>query len=140
MKVPAANGPLSPILAMYAGETIDPEKINEDYFMELPTNLDMVKDIVVKAITKAHGLTFEQIDKKSRKRELVEARHHLFYHMKRFSPKTSDESIGAIFQQKFDHSSVIHGKNTWQDLIVSSKTHQVLHETASNFILNSLPL
>lgn len=66
-------------------------------------------------ISKQTGVTFEQVQSKSRKREFVEARQIAMFVLKNFTNQ-SLKSIGWQFGGR-DHSTVIHAKTTISDLM-----------------------
>jgi len=127
--------PFFDLLNKYKGSVIQTLDIPEDFFIEPRETISDV-DVIKKAITSVHGLSFEQMNIITRKRECVEARQHFFYQMKAHT-KQSDNSIGLIFAKKFDHSTVIHGKSTWKDLIDTDKRKKAMCDAVTSIILNS---
>ena len=53
---------------------------------------------------------------KSRKREIVMVRQCFYYVYKQINPKITLKTLGKILGHR-DHSTVIHGIRTWQDLM-----------------------
>jgi len=96
---------------------------------------DPAINIYKQAIKAAHNLSFNQYNVDSRKREIVEARQHLMFlvHLK---SKYSLSDNGSIYFKNFDHSTVIHAKQTWLDLLDTSSRHRELHRIALDYIQN----
>ena len=71
---------------------------------------------VIEIILNHYGLKWEDIDRKTRRREIIIPRQVIMYFMKVHLHMTL-KSVGELFTQKFDHTTVIHARDTVQDLI-----------------------
>lgn len=65
-------------------------------------------DVIKRLLPKYYGLTFSQINVKSRKTEIVDVRHHLSFLVKIICKDMSLKSIGAIYRIPKDHSTIIN--------------------------------
>ncbi len=72
------------------------------------------------------------VKSKTRKREIVEIRQCAMYLIQSHT-KMSLNATGAMFSGR-DHSTVIHGVRTWQDLIDTSKKHYEITESVRNMV------
>lgn len=68
------------------------------------------------------------IEEDTRDRDVVESRFMFFKIMKDFNPKMSFTYIGSFIGKSYDHSSVIHGKNTIEDLMKINSNLRVDYE------------
>ena len=88
-------------------------------------------DTIKIALTKHHGIIWFDADIKCRKKELIDFRFHFMWLVKNYTTY-SLTTIGQLFTQKFDHSSVIHGIETWGDRKVNDRNCKRLHELVLN--------
>jgi chromosomal replication initiator protein len=104
------------------------KEINISIFLNSEVN--KVENKTLKAIAEivCHnaGLEFEELKQKTRKREIVKARQQYFWLAKKFTkPKeTTLREIGSIVMEEPDHTTVIHGINTINDLTQSSSSEE----------------
>lgn len=89
------------------------EKIEPTIFTR-EDKLDLIKHVCCTS----NGVTFEQIDAVTRRREIMQTRQLIMY-FARFYTRMSLSSIGRIFKQRFDHSTVVHACKTITDLCYS---------------------
>ena len=85
----------------------------------------------------AHGTTFEQINKVSRKREKVTVRHNIRYILRKYTSMT-EKAVGLEFIYGTDHSTVIHSCKTWQDWIDTDKHLFAINNRIENEICELL--
>lgn len=71
-------------------------------------------DSIIKAVSERYDIPFKDLASKTRKREVVYARQVAMTMLHRYS-RISLKNIGIKFNR--DHTTVIHSKNTIQDLI-----------------------
>lgn len=84
-----------------------------------------------KAVLIAHGVTESEFKGKSRFRRLVYARHNFSYWAVNNTKLTLNE-IGRLMGSR-DHSTVIHGKRTWDDLLTCNDSlATMLHDKFMN--------
>jgi chromosomal replication initiation ATPase DnaA len=75
---------------------------------------DEYKDFVIATVLEHTGYTFEQVSKKTRKREMTFARQLIMYCLKK-KTKLTLKSIGKVFG--FDHTTVKYGVKQVIDLM-----------------------
>lgn len=75
-----------------------------------------VKTEIADIVCAEFGLTFEEVNNQSRRRELVYVRHAIAYWCKK-ATNMSFKTIGTIFEPSRDHSSVMHSCTTWENLL-----------------------
>ena len=92
------------------------------------------KIIIVRAVCQATGIPLENIRKKSRKRELVEARRCIMYFMRKAGFSLQD--VGKMFGQ--DHTTAIHALQKAEDLKFSDPSYRDYMETMSMIISGKL--
>ena len=72
------------------------------------------KPSFIKSVVCAHtGVSVNDISKRTRRREIVQARHIAMYFLSKYT-RLSLKSIGDQFGS-YDHSTVIHAKNLCED-------------------------
>ena len=89
------------------------EKIEPTIFTR-EDKLDLIKHVCCTS----NGVTFEQIDLKTRRTERVQTRQLIMYFALLYTNMTLKQ-IAKIFQQRFHHSTVIHARSSIQDLCFS---------------------
>ena len=69
---------------------------------------------IIRAVAKAHGITFDEIIGQSRQKHIAIARHHAMWEV-RHHTKLSTTVIGHIFDKR-DHSTVVSGckRHEWR--------------------------
>lgn len=77
---------------------------------------------IIKFVCELYGTNYELLKGKSRKREIVEARHVAMYLLTRYTPM-SLKRIGMHFGNR-DHSTVIHARRTVRDLSDTNKYYR----------------
>ena len=132
-----------------------------NYFAAPGLNIVYIIDLnqkiatIVNEILRSHGFEmFSDIDCKSRKREKVVCRQHIMYMLPKYNVLTNLTKIGELFPNAgghrvkfkngevrtlrgFDHSTVIHAKNTIQDLIDTDKRFRSKNEIIE-MVLNDI--
>jgi chromosomal replication initiation ATPase DnaA len=104
------------------------KEINISIFLNSEVN--KVENKTLKSIAEIvchnSGLEFEELKQKTRKREIVKSRQQYFWLAKKFTnPKEITlKEIGEVVMEEPDHSTVIHGINTINDLIQSSSIEE----------------
>jgi chromosomal replication initiator protein len=83
-------------------------------------------ELISKIVCNELGMDLKALKQKTRKREIVEARFLCFYFCHVEQTATFKE-IGQYFGG-MDHSSIIHGKDTMQDFIDTTKRFKKLYE------------
>lgn len=101
---------------------------SSDLFLTTDEKVELIKEIVCDY----RKTTFDKINIVCRKREVVLVRHEIMYFLGIYTNLTL-EGIGNVFDQTFDHTTVIHAKKTIEDLRFSDKEFR-----SSNDKLNSL--
>mgnify|MGYP000666368961 CR=1 FL=1 len=83
---------------------------------------------VIYEMNKTHdqNLNFEDINKPTRVRAIVRSRQAVMYYLLRYTTMTL-KSIGAEFNQKYDHSTVLHARDTYQNLVDTYKADKECH-------------
>ena len=74
-----------------------------------------------------HEYSQEEVKSKTRKRTAVEVRQCSMFVIKHFTPKATLKAI-SLFMGGRDHSTVIHGLRTWQNLMDTDKRYRELTE------------
>jgi chromosomal replication initiation ATPase DnaA len=67
------------------------------------------KEAIIEAVCAVYETTFETLNKRSRKREIIEPRQMLMYFLCNYT-KLTLKVIGKLFKGKYDHSTVIHNR------------------------------
>lgn len=101
---------------------------------DVPMTAEEKIDLIKKTVCEYRKIPFEILNMQSRKRERVMARQEIMTLLDEFTPKTLKE-IGAIFQQGFDHSTVIHAKVTVSDLMDTDKIFRNEHNQIRSKII-----
>jgi chromosomal replication initiation ATPase DnaA len=73
-------------------------------------------DCIKNAVLTHYDVTWEQIDKRTRKKEFITPRHMIMYLLYVHAGLSFDR-IGRMFKEQYDHSTVINAKRTVTDLI-----------------------
>lgn len=76
------------------------------------------KDVIIKECCKLYNVSFDDINIKLRKRELVLVRQVIMYMLKSFTNMTLHD-IGGVFTK--DHATVLHGIRTINNLIETDR-------------------
>lgn len=80
-------------------------------------NLTSPNQYITDEICNYFGMTFDEINNQSRKREIVKVRQFILYWQSKLTDATLGR-IGKIFTNKnYDHSDVIYAKNAYEDLL-----------------------
>jgi len=87
------------------------------------TNKEISIDYIQKVVSEYFGLTIDQMNSKTRKRNIVQARQLSMYFAKQHT-KASLTSIGLQCGNK-DHATVLHACKTVQNLIDTDKEFRV---------------
>lgn len=96
-------------------------------------NLAPIVRRTLESVSRATNIMISDITKKSRKRELVEARQ-MCYSILKSNTRMSLVDIGLIFGGK-DHTSIIHGLQTHNDLLKTDKKYkESYNKSLYNFI------
>lgn len=90
--------------------------------------------LIKEVLQKYHGLTFEDANVFSRKRKLVNYRFHFIFLVLRFT-NYSLKGVGMEFKKigyknTLHHSTIIHARATWQDLVDTSRDIASIHNKA----------
>ena len=93
--------------------------------------------IIIEEVTEFRKTTFEKIDLPVRPRPIVQARQEIMKFVDEFTNLTLKET-GSVFKQEFDHSTVIHAKDTIADLCFSDKKFKMQHELIRSKILSRI--
>jgi chromosomal replication initiation ATPase DnaA len=72
-------------------------------------------EIIKEIVCRNWQIQFSEIDTTSRKAQYVMPRHCLNYYLRHYT-EMGTKSIGEIYSQARDHSSIIHSTQTWTDL------------------------
>lgn len=75
------------------------------------TSPEHAKQMIVDAVLQVYGVEFAAIDTRNRKREVKEVRQVIMYFLAKFTQITLKE-IARVFTARFDHSTVIHNRDT----------------------------
>lgn len=81
---------------------------------------------IIIAVCDYFKITEERLKERLRKRELVLARQIAMYMMCKFCYKISLKSIGNHFG--FDHTTVVHSRDTLQDLLDTDKELTIIYQ------------
>ena len=73
-------------------------------------------DDVIKDVCLVMGYTFEEVDNRSRVREIVYVRHAIAYWLKKVTNGTL-KGIGTVFTGNRDHATILSSIETWDNLI-----------------------
>ena len=103
------------------------KKFNEIYPKGYSTDTERVT-IIRNCLPMVYGVTYDQINVRSRKRELCEPRQHYMAMLRKYT-KLGYKNIAKEF--KLDHSTAIHAIHTILNLLDSDKR---LKQTHSKFI------
>ena len=71
----------------------------------------ITKDMIIEAVCTVYELDFKQINFKSRKRKYMVPRQMIMYFLCEFTDMILKD-IGKLFKVKYDHSTVIHHRDT----------------------------
>lgn len=84
----------------------------------IPPGLKFVPELkIIETVTKHFNISFDEINVRSRKREVKWPRQVIMYLMSRYTAQSYD-FIGRLFTGlDFDHTTVIHSKNTVQGYV-----------------------
>ena len=104
---------------------------------KIPLTTDEKIEVIKEEVSKFRRITFEEANIKSRKRELVMVRQEMMTLIYEVTP-LSLKSIGRLFKKQFDHSSVLHAKDTIADLCFSDKQFKMQHELIRSKILSRI--
>jgi len=89
---------------------------------------------IIYTVSRITEILFSKMESKTRKREVVESRYLCYYFIKKHT-KITLKLIGQKFGNR-DHSSVIHGLQTIQDLIeTNNKIVEQINQIESKLIL-----
>jgi len=94
---------------------------------------DKKYDIIEKLVCSYTGIEPEELQRKTRKREVVEARQ-ICHHISKQKGLGSLASIGWRFGKK-DHASVLHSNNTVINLLETDKSFKNQYKTFINSFL-----
>ena len=73
---------------------------------------------IIQAVEDVTGITYEAMSQRTRKREIVQARHIAWYMMWKHCHYTmSLKEMGQQFGNSYDHSTCIHGRDTIMNLL-----------------------
>jgi chromosomal replication initiation ATPase DnaA len=95
-----------------------------------PITMDEVLEASIRGLNEFHGITFtkEYVLSKTRKREAVEMRQCTMYLVKKYFHSSKPlKAMGAFFNGR-DHSTVIHGVETWFNLMETDSRYKRLTE------------
>lgn len=87
--------------------------------------------IIKSLLPKIYGVTFDEINIKSRKGKIPEIRHHFVWMVRHFCPDMSLNSVGALFisgETGKHYSTIISSVKKIDDLLFSDKRLQMLHK------------
>ena len=87
---------------------------------------DDVADVVIRFVSKSYGVSIEAMKSKSRKRECVEPRQVAQFLLCTYTGM-SLKHIGQKFGGR-DHTTVIHARNTINDLMISRKFREKMQK------------
>lgn len=80
-----------------------------------PMNKAVTYNNIVSLVSEYTGISHAQMCVRSRKREIVNSRYYCYYFMDKYT-KMTQTHIGSVFGN-YDHSTVIHGLKSVNDLI-----------------------
>lgn len=95
----------------------------------------VIKDIP-KLICAYFGLDESEVKTKNRKRELVKVRQLCMYFQKLFIPNASLKTVGIYWNR--DHSTIIHARQTVQDLCDTDKQYKADFDNIKRLIISKL--
>lgn len=95
-------------------QTIHPVlvKVSKPFYGTEPEKIQRV----IKIVLEHYGLEWSQVDKKTRKRNIIEPRQMLMY-MLRTKLKLKLEEIASMFSAKYHHTTVLNAVKTTKNLI-----------------------
>ena len=96
-----------------------------------------VEDVIIDEVVGTYNVTFEELQRKSRKREYAEPRQVAMYLLSKYTTMTL-KSIGNMFGGR-DHSTVIHAQRAVErDLYLDAYKDKVLNiEKKINFLIDN---
>lgn len=99
------------------------------------TNATLLQKIKVikEAVELSHNMKFDFANRKIRKREIVEFRQHMFFLLNQYT-SLKLKGISDQFGQDFNHATIIHGCQTWQDLLDTTLEKRTMHKIATDYI------
>ena len=97
----------------------------------------IVEDVIIDEVVGTYNVTFEELQRKSRKREYAEPRQVAMYLLSKYTTMTL-KSIGNMFGGR-DHSTVIHAQRAVErDLYLDAYKDKVLNiEKKINFLIDN---
>jgi len=102
---------------------------------DIPLTVDEKIYMIKRTVCEYRQINFDTLNQISRKRERVMARQEIMVLLAEFTPKSLKE-IGAVFQQGFDHSTVIHAKRVLSDLMDTDKNFKHSHNQIRSRIIS----
>jgi chromosomal replication initiation ATPase DnaA len=84
----------------------------------LKTSIEQWKDVVFNSVQQVTGLGREDLQRKTRKREIVDARNIVIYNLYPYAGSLAE--IGREFGK--DHTTIINSRNRYKDYYETDKT------------------
>jgi chromosomal replication initiator protein len=78
---------------------------------------------IINAVELVYDVPYSLMNTKTRKREIVEARQVAMYYLYKLINGISLKSVGELFGGR-DHSTVIHARQTVEDLMTTDKAYR----------------
>jgi chromosomal replication initiation ATPase DnaA len=104
---------------------------------ETPERESYILRFIAEIVCSNAYITLEDFRKKSRVRHLVKARHQYMWLAKKYT-KDTQTHIGQFIRPDLDHTIVIHGINTMNDLIQAYPQEKIEMDYLSDLVEQSL--
>ena len=88
---------------------------------------------IINIVCMVYNVDFKKVDNRKRDREIVQVRQAIMYFLRK-ETSLSLKAIAVLFTNIFDHSTVIHGISTYNDIYHQDKLMLANH----NIILEKL--
>jgi chromosomal replication initiation ATPase DnaA len=108
---PTNNVSLGSVMSLYAIPNLAPQKLLAP---NCKSKAEVVR-LVIQFVVNHFGVTWESIDNRSRKTECIIPRQIIMYFLSIYF-KMSLREIGEIFSAKFDHTTVLNGRERIRSL------------------------
>jgi chromosomal replication initiator protein len=109
------------LMHIYAGNSDMAIEVLEMALKDSEAKQELKVDAVIDAVTRVTGMHLWDMQAKVRKKEFVKARHYAMYAVCKYT-NLSLKQIGSMFGNR-DHSTVIHARDTIDDLIKFDKSY-----------------
>ena len=104
---------------------------------KIPLTTDEKIEVIKDEVSKFRRITFEEADKITRMRPIVQYRQEIMKFVDEFTPLTL-KAIGSLFKQDFDHTTILHAKTNIKNLAFCNKRFEREHELIRSKILSRI--